>query len=628
MSTSVHLDNRNVVVASFVTAYARLELYNVLEKLGQNVLYYDTDSVFLILILIPKYTTSSEDKPLSARSKRMVVKEAISTHSTDAGCSNATDANQPEQIELTLEHERSDNLADENLLVESKKDNNMSTQTNGCFGCAYLVKERRKTWNKYITLKEKYDAMIKEKRSKGIQCSILLNNDDQHKGKISTTATMFDCEPETGGDDTDTTGDETTCTEDEKQETGDDALHSEEDMESDQESDAENRDSFGSENLRQEPKFIVFLSQLLLLFKFCHFCKTDSVLVESTADGSALVVESNCGNANCGQRRSVWRSQPLLPGSKVNAGDFLQSFSILVSGGSPAKVIHMFQHMGLSGISLETFYRHQRTLLLPAIFIHWQDYQRKILERLKLLESLVISGDGRHDSMGHSAKYGAYTIFCCTSPQIIHFSLIQRNEVGSSPAMEYEGFKRCMGFLLGEGLDLSTLVSDRHQTIAKHMREKLPNITHYFDLWHLKKKLHKVLSKLAKEADCTELAEWVHPCLNHLYWSATSTHSGNGRIIWAKFKSFLSHIVDKHDDLDDPLYNKCLHGELEPRKWILPDSPAYTKLSSAITKKSLVKGIKQASPLDQTSFLEGFHSVVNQFSPKMNAYSFTGIFCR
>ena len=83
-------------------------------------------------------------------------------------------------------------------------------------------------------------------------------------------------------------------------------------------------------------------------------------------------------------------------------------------------------------------------------------------------------------------------------------------------------------------------------------------------------RVNKVLSKLAKEADSTELAEWVQPCCNHLYWSTTSTHSGNGRVILAKFLSFLSHVVDKHDELDDPLYNKCSHGELTPRKWILP----------------------------------------------------------
>ena len=37
----------------------------------------------------------------------------------------------------------------------------------------------------------------------------------------------------------------------------------------------------------------------------------------------------------------------------------------------------------------------------------------------------MVAGDGRHDSIGHSAKFGAYTIFCCTLPMIIYFVLIQ-----------------------------------------------------------------------------------------------------------------------------------------------------------------------------------------------------------
>ena len=56
--------------------------------------------------------------------------------------------------------------------------NEVSTETDGCVGCAYLIREKRKTWNKYITLKAKYDEIVKVKRSKGIyiQCiiSILL----------------------------------------------------------------------------------------------------------------------------------------------------------------------------------------------------------------------------------------------------------------------------------------------------------------------------------------------------------------------------------------------------------------------------------------------------------------------
>ena len=53
--------------------------------------------------------------------------------------------------------------------------------------------------------------------------------------------------------------------------------------------------------------------------------------------------------------------------------------------------------------------------------------------------------------------------------------------------MEFEGFLRSMAYLFGVGLTMSAFISDRHCSIAKHMREKLPTVNHYFDLWHLKK---------------------------------------------------------------------------------------------------------------------------------------------
>ena len=53
-------------------------------------------------------------------------------------------------------------------------------------------------------------------------------------------------------------------------------------------------------------------------------------------------------------------------------------------------------------------------------------YQAKMFAKLKATgNTFVTSGDGRHDSMGHSAKFGAYTIFCCTLPLVIHFALVQ-----------------------------------------------------------------------------------------------------------------------------------------------------------------------------------------------------------
>ena len=59
--------------------------------------------------------------------------------------------------------------------------------------------------------------------------------------------------------------------------------------------------------------------------------------------------------------------------------------------------------------------------------LFWKDYQTKLLTKLKDLGTgLVLAGDGRHDSMGHCAKFGAYTILCCTAiPSLIHFALVQ-----------------------------------------------------------------------------------------------------------------------------------------------------------------------------------------------------------
>ena len=80
--------------------------------------------------------------------------------------------------------------------------------------------------------------------------------------------------------------------------------------------------------------------------------------------------------------------------------------------------------------------------------------------------------------------------------------------------------------------------------------------------------IRKVLSKLSKEKGLESIGEWIKPCENHLYWSATTTFSGNGKVIWAKFSSFMSHIVNKHSNLSDLLFNKCFHGAIHPRKWL------------------------------------------------------------
>ena len=93
--------------------------------------------------------------------------------------------------------------------------------------------------------------------------------------------------------------------------------------------------------------------------------------------------------------------------------------------GRGIKVLLVFKHMGLSAYSGRTFFFHQRNFLFPVVINYWERYQAGLLSKLKAMKDVVWSGDGRFDSMGHSAKFGAYTMFCSTLLKVIHFDILQ-----------------------------------------------------------------------------------------------------------------------------------------------------------------------------------------------------------
>ena len=48
---------------------------------------------------------------------------------------------------------------------------------------------------------------------------------------------------------------------------------------------------------------------------------------------------------------------------------------------------------------------------MPVIIKMWKEEQDKLVERLSNIGGgVVLSGDGRSDSPGYSAKYGAFTV--------------------------------------------------------------------------------------------------------------------------------------------------------------------------------------------------------------------------
>lgn len=176
--------------------------------------------------------------------------------------------------------------------------------------------------------------------------------------------------------------------------------------------------------IHEEPKFIVFCSKLLQLFTmFCFCCQYENPSVKMWKNGTMITVVQKCSHCN---KSFHWHSQPFTLG-RHPAGNVLLSFGTLVAGGSISKLLLIMKHMGLCAYRARTFFLHQRNFLFPAILHHWETYQDKLMRIVQSTGDLSWSGDGRFDSMGHSAKYGTYTVFCSSVMKIVHFELLQVN---------------------------------------------------------------------------------------------------------------------------------------------------------------------------------------------------------
>lgn len=162
---------------------------------------------------------------------------------------------------------------------------------------------------------------------------------------------------------------------------------------------------------------------LLAIFSlFCFKCKSNKPSVTMKQHGTMVIVYQHC--FYCGENAFVWRSQPLLLG-KYPAGNILLSFAILMAGASVSKIFLVFKHMKLCMYNIRSYFIHQDKLLFPVVLSYWESYRSTLLNQVKDMKNVVWSGDGRYDSMGHSAKFGVYTVFCCTLMKIVHFELLQ-----------------------------------------------------------------------------------------------------------------------------------------------------------------------------------------------------------
>ncbi|XP_034079309.1 uncharacterized protein LOC117550853 [Gymnodraco acuticeps] len=381
--------------------------------------------------------------------------------------------------------------------------------------------------------------------------------------------------------------------------------------------------------IHKEKKFIVFITCLTRLLSWCHCPDCGSVDISTCNNviGSLLVITLSC--ASC-FKKVTWNSQPYI--GSTPAGNILLSASILLAGATAGKVLRVMRTMALATISSRTYFRHQRSVLLPVVQRVWNMRQTFLLGTFQAEgRDLVLGGDGRADSPGHCATFGSYTMLELHANVVIDVQLVQSNECGGSYHMEKTGLERSLAHLERHGLAVGTMVTDRHGQIAKWLRETYPHIEHLYDIWHVAKGFSKKLLAASNERECQVLRPWIKSVSNHMYWCAVSTPSGQGAQIVAKWESVVSHVQNVHTGHGD-LFPSCIHGRLEGReshkKWLEPSSKAAVKLETLVCNKTLCNDILKLSGGSQTSAVEGFHSLLIQFAPKMYVFSYTGMLCR
>ena len=378
----------------------------------------------------------------------------------------------------------------------------------------------------------------------------------------------------------------------------------------------------------EEPKYIVFQSKLHCLFKNCSKCGSRCSLKEQKR-GSFLKIQQDCSNCNL---QNIWSSQPeveVKDNRRVPLGNIMLSAAILFSGLPISAALRMLTFVGIAVINTRTFFRHNARYLQPAVYHVWCAQQQSLLDVARTApDGVVLGGDGRCDSPGHSSKFLSYTMMDLSNNKILDFQLVQSNEVGGSTKMELEGLDRSLDLLVSRyGIKVHSIITDRHVQVIKFLREQYSTTRHYFDVWHVAKGLAKKLELVSKRKDCEAIAPWIKSIANHLYWCAASS-GGNGQLVVAKWKSLINHICNVHTH-HDPLFPKCLHGDLDDnRAWLEIGTAACESLRDVLYKTRFLNDIQKLSPNQQTSSLEGFHSLIIRFAPKHTAYNYKGMLTR
>ena len=380
-----------------------------------------------------------------------------------------------------------------------------------------------------------------------------------------------------------------------------------------------------------QKKYIVFESNLEELLQFCNQCGAVIIEKKRFYRGTMVGYVMHCHNGH----DYVWRSQPVE--HHLPIGNLLVSGAILATGNSFSKVAELSASIGLLMHSRSAHCKLQRRMF-PVIQEAWESEKASVVQQLSG-QSIVLGGDARCDSPGHTAKYGTYTFMHASGDQqtatnkIVDLQLVQCTEVPNSNHMEPEGMKRGLKQLLEtDKLDIKILATDRHIMVSSIMKKQYPFINHQYDVWHVSKNITKKLSAKSKAKNCEDLSPWIQSVSNHIWWSSAKCN-GDAPLLKEMVTSITHHAVNQHSWESGINFHRCSHDKLSPddrreTDWLKPGSAAVEALNSVIFDKYFLKALPQLSHFCHTGELESYHSMMLKYTPKRQHFPYAGMKAR
>ncbi|KAM4620361.1 uncharacterized protein ACJ7VT_007047 [Polymixia lowei] len=177
-----------------------------------------------------------------------------------------------------------------------------------------------------------------------------------------------------------------------------------------------------SSPIQNIPKYLVYETCLLELFEMCPVCQK-ACRVRRRRLGTFLAVDQLCPHCKFSRQ---WKSQPIV--GSTPAGNLQLSAAVYLTGASFFKLKKTFRAMHVKVFQYDTFRRHARMFLEPAIIYKWNRAQEVMLQRLSQDQKVIVGGDMRTDSPGHSAMFGSYSMMDLKSNTVIDIQLVQVSE--------------------------------------------------------------------------------------------------------------------------------------------------------------------------------------------------------